>query len=52
LKALNDLIDEFAQNTDKYLKPQHSSAIEQIALSYLAKERLDKSELEFYFSDY
>jgi hypothetical protein len=48
-KALNNLIDDFAQNTNKYLLPEHSCSIEQIAANYLASDSLDKSELEFYF---
>ena len=34
-KALNDLIDEFAQNPDRYLKPHHETQLEQIATEYL-----------------
>ena len=34
-QALNDLIDDFANNTDKYLKPDHKTEIEQIAHDYL-----------------
>lgn len=34
-QALNDLIDEFAQNPDRYLKPHHRSEIDRIAHEYL-----------------
>ena len=34
-EALNDLIDEFAQNPDKYLKPHHETQLNQIASEYL-----------------
>jgi hypothetical protein len=52
LKALNDLIDNFAQIPDKYIQREHQSDIESIAIDYLANDPLDKSELEFYFGDY
>ena len=34
-QALNDLIDEFAQNPARYLKPHHQSEIDRIAEQYL-----------------
>jgi hypothetical protein len=49
LKALNDLIDDFALLPDKYLQREHRSQIESIAHDYLANDTLDKSELNFYF---
>jgi two-component SAPR family response regulator len=48
-QALNDLIDDFAQNTDKYWSAEHRSQIESIAHDYLANDPIDKSELQFYF---
>ncbi|NJO99010.1 MAG: hypothetical protein HC764_25945 [Pleurocapsa sp. CRU_1_2] len=35
LQAVNDVIDDFAQNPDHYLKPHHYSAINCIADEYL-----------------
>jgi hypothetical protein len=35
LAAINDLIDDFAQNPDNYLKPNHQRQFEQIASKYL-----------------
>ncbi len=35
LKAINDLVDDFAINPDKYLKPQHQRKIDEIAREYL-----------------
>jgi hypothetical protein len=49
LKALNDLIDDFAQNPEKYIQASHHSQIEAIAIDYLANDPIDKSELNFYF---
>jgi hypothetical protein len=34
-QALNDLVDDFALNTDKYIKPQHETVIDSIAHQYL-----------------
>jgi len=34
LKALNDLIDDFARNPNQYLKPQHLTEIDRIAGEY------------------
>ena len=33
--ALNDLIDDFAMNTHRYIKPQHLDEIDRIAIEYL-----------------
>jgi hypothetical protein len=33
-KALNELIDDFATDPDKYLKPHHQTQIDQIAHDY------------------
>ena len=35
LKALNELVDDFANDLAKYLKPEHETAIDQIAQDYL-----------------
>ena len=35
-EALNDLIDDFAENPQKYLKASHESKIDHIANNYLA----------------
>jgi hypothetical protein len=35
VQAINDLIDDFALNPDKYLKPHHHSEINRIADEYL-----------------
>ena len=35
LKALNELVDDFADDPAKYLKPDHKTAIDQIAHDYL-----------------
>ena len=37
-EALNDLIDDFAINPDKYLKPKHKQQIDAIASQYLQDE--------------
>lgn len=34
-QALNDLVDDFAQDPAKYLKPHHETAIDLIAHEYL-----------------
>ena len=34
-EALNDLVDDFARNTDKYLQPHHQAQIDRIAAEYL-----------------
>ena len=38
LEAINDLIDDFAINPDKYLKPKHKQKIDNIAAEYLCDE--------------
>jgi hypothetical protein len=48
-RALNDLIDDFALLPEKYIQASHHSQIESIAIDYLAKDSIDKSELQFYF---
>ena len=38
LEAINDLIDDFAINPDKYLKSKHLKQIDNIAAEYLQDE--------------
>ena len=35
MRAINDLVDDFALNPDKYLKPKHLKQINEIAHHYL-----------------
>lgn len=38
LEAINDLIDDFADCPDRYLKPKHLKQIDKIAADYLQDE--------------
>ncbi len=38
LEAINDLIDDFADCPDRYLKPKHKQQIDKIAAEYLQDE--------------
>ena len=38
LEVINDLIDNFAINPDKYLEPKHKQQIDNIAAEYLQSE--------------